>query len=129
MTFRRSMIFELASVSLLLVPGRARAQAAHVVELDPAANAVVDGRTTAFYVRFDRPVDHVRSLLLIKRGDEVIETLQPRLDFGAGSAIRTSTDLAARQVHVALAGHNLDRRPDQRRRHSFHGRSNQLTGS
>ena len=80
MTFRRSMIFELASVSLLLVPGRARAQAAHVVELDPAANAVVDGRTSAFYVRFDRPVDHVRSLLLIKRGDEVIETLQPRLD-------------------------------------------------
>ena len=80
MTFRRSMIFELASVSLLLVPGRARAQAAHVVESDPAANAVVDGRTTAFYVRFDRPVDHVRSLLLIKRGDEVIETLQPRLD-------------------------------------------------
>jgi methionine-rich copper-binding protein CopC len=80
MTFRRSMIFELASVSLLLVPGRARAQAAHVVESDPAADAVVDGRTTAFYVRFDRPVDHVRSLLLIKRGDEVIETLQPRLD-------------------------------------------------
>ena len=80
MTFRRSMIFELASVSLLLVPGRARAQGAHVVELDPAANAVVDGRTSAFYVRFDRPVDHVRSLLFIKRGDEVIETLQPRLD-------------------------------------------------
>jgi methionine-rich copper-binding protein CopC len=80
MTFRRSMIFELAFVSLLLVPGRARAQAANVVESDPTANAVVDGRTTAFYVRFDRGVDHVRSLLLIKRGDEVIETLQPRLD-------------------------------------------------
>ena len=80
MTFRRSMIFELASVSLLLVPGRARAQGAHVVESDPAANAVVDGRTSAFYVRFDRPVDHVRSLLFIKRGDEVIETLQPLLD-------------------------------------------------
>ena len=61
MTFRRSMIFELASVSLLLVPGRARAQAVHVVESDPAANAVVDGRTSAFYVRFDRPVVHVRS--------------------------------------------------------------------
>jgi len=80
MTFRRSMIFELASVSLLLVPGRARAQGAHVVESAPAANAVVDGRTSAFYVRFDRPVDHVRSLLFIKRGDEVIETLQPLLD-------------------------------------------------
>ena len=80
MTFRRSMIFELASVSLLLVPGRARAQGAHIVKSDPVANAVVDGRTSAFYVRFDRPVDHVRSLLLIKRGGEVIETLQPSLD-------------------------------------------------
>ena len=80
MTFRRSMIFELASVSLLLVPGRARAQGAHLVESAPAANAVVDGRTTAFYVRFDRAVDHVHSLLLIKRGGEVIETLQPSLD-------------------------------------------------
>jgi methionine-rich copper-binding protein CopC len=80
MTFRRSMIFELASVSLLLVSGRAKAQDTHVVESAPAANAVVDGRTTAFFVRFDRPVDHVRSLLLIKRGGEVIETLHPRLD-------------------------------------------------
>ena len=108
MTFRRSMIFELASVSLLLVPGRARAQGAHVVESAPAANAVVDGRTSAFYVRFDRPVDHVRSLLFIKRGDEVIETLQPLLELGAGGAVRTSTDLAARQVHIALEGHYLD---------------------
>ena len=31
MTFRRSLIFDLASVSLLLVPSRARAQGAHVV--------------------------------------------------------------------------------------------------
>ena len=44
---------------------------------------MVDGRTSAFYVRFDRPVDHVRSLLFIKRSDEVIETLQPRLDSAA----------------------------------------------
>jgi methionine-rich copper-binding protein CopC len=80
MAFRRSMIFELASVSLLLMSGGAKAQGVHVVESAPAANAVVDGRTTACYVRFDTPVDHVRSLLLIKRDGEVIETLHPRLD-------------------------------------------------
>ena len=78
-----------------------------------AANAVIDGRTSAFYVRFDRPVDHVRSLLLIKRGDEVIETLQPRLELGSGNAVRTSADPAAGQVHVALEGHNLDGRSDR----------------
>ena len=74
------MLFKLASVSLLLVPGSARTQGVHVVELAPAANAVVDGRTSSFYVRFDRPVDHVRSLLLIERAGELIETLQPLLD-------------------------------------------------
>jgi methionine-rich copper-binding protein CopC len=80
MAFRRSTILELAFVSLLLMPGTARAQGIQVVESAPAANAVVDGRTSAFYVRFDRPVDHVRSLLLIKRDGEVIETLHPSLD-------------------------------------------------
>jgi methionine-rich copper-binding protein CopC len=77
------MLLELASVSLLLVPGRARAQGAHLVESAPAANAVVDGRTSTFSVRFDRPVDHVRSLLLIKRGGDVVESLQPSLGSAA----------------------------------------------
>ena len=50
-----------------------------VLESVPAANTTIDGRSTAFSVRFDRPVDHVRSVLVVKRDGEVIETLQPRL--------------------------------------------------
>jgi hypothetical protein len=31
-------------------------------------------------VRFDRPVDHHKSTLVIKQGDKVIERLRPRLE-------------------------------------------------
>jgi methionine-rich copper-binding protein CopC len=79
MTFRHLMMFCLASVGLLLMPAGAWAQSVRVVESAPAANAAIDGRSSAFSVRFDRPVDHVRSVLVIKHGGEVVETLQPRL--------------------------------------------------
>jgi hypothetical protein len=41
---------------------------------------VIDPRSNGSFVRFDKPIDHVRSLLLIKRGNRVVETLQPRLE-------------------------------------------------
>jgi hypothetical protein len=50
------------------------------LETFPAANAVIDPRSNGSFVRFDKPIDHVRSLLLIKRGNRVVETLQPRLE-------------------------------------------------
>jgi methionine-rich copper-binding protein CopC len=59
-------------------PG-ARAEDLHVMESAPAASAVIDGRSSEFFVRFDRPVDHIRSLLAITRDGKVIETLHPRL--------------------------------------------------
>lgn len=37
----------------------AMADELHVMESTPAAKAVIDGRTSAFFVRFDRPVDHI----------------------------------------------------------------------
>jgi methionine-rich copper-binding protein CopC len=49
------------------------------MESAPAANATFNGQSTAFSVRFDKPVDHVHSVLVIKRAGEVVETLQPRL--------------------------------------------------
>src|SRR5437016_4470265 len=63
----------------LAVAPIANADELKVLETGPAANAVVDGVSDGFFVRFDRPVDHVNSRLLIKRGSEVVETLQPRL--------------------------------------------------
>jgi len=50
------------------------------MESTPAASAVIDGRSTEFFVRFDRPVDHVHSLLTVVRGSNVVETLHPRLE-------------------------------------------------
>ena len=63
----------------LAVAPIANADELKVLETGPAANAVLDGVSDGFFVRFDRPVDHVNSRLLIKRGSEVVETLQPRL--------------------------------------------------
>ncbi len=60
----------------------ARAQSAdvRVVESAPKAHARIGRRSSAFFVRFDRPVDHRKSTLVIKQGDKVIERLTPRLE-------------------------------------------------
>jgi methionine-rich copper-binding protein CopC len=62
----------------LLVAAPAAAQSGRVVESVPAANATIDTRSMGFSVRFDRPVDHVRSVLTIKRDGKVVATLHPR---------------------------------------------------
>ena len=80
MISRRSRIVGLSSMSLLLMLSDAWAQDVHVMESTPAASAVMDGRSTEFFVRFDRPVDHVHSLLSVVRGGDVVETLHPRLE-------------------------------------------------
>lgn len=51
-----------------------------VVESTPAAHAHIGRKSSAFFVRFDRPVDHIKSTLVIKQGDTVIERLHPRLE-------------------------------------------------
>lgn len=62
------------------VTGPAHAQELRVLESAPRANAVIDGRSSAFYVRFSRPVDHQDSRLAIKRDGQIIEVLHPRLE-------------------------------------------------
>ena len=56
----------------------AQAQPLRVVETMPANGTVYRGLSSEYYVRFDHPVDHIQSSFMIKRGDEVIEVLQPR---------------------------------------------------
>ncbi len=51
-----------------------------VTESEPKANARIGRRSSAFFVRFDRPVDHIKSTLVVKQGDKVIERLHPRLE-------------------------------------------------
>lgn len=63
----------------VLAVATANAQSGRVVETVPAANASIDPRSTGFSVRFDRPIDHIHSVLIIKRDGNVVATLQPRL--------------------------------------------------
>jgi methionine-rich copper-binding protein CopC len=51
-----------------------------VLDSEPKAKAVIGEPGSAFFVRFDRPIDHIKSSLSIWRGDELIERLQPRLE-------------------------------------------------
>lgn len=80
------MIRRLAIAFLMMAPmaSAARAQQppddVRVVESTPAAHARIGLKSSAFFVRFDRPVDHIKSTLVIKQGDKVIERLHPRLE-------------------------------------------------
>ncbi|MBL6614889.1 MAG: copper resistance protein CopC [Reyranella sp.] len=73
------MLRRLMMVGLVLAPTASRAQGVRVVESTPAADASISGPSTAYSVRFDRPVDHVHSVMLVKRDGKVVQTLQPRL--------------------------------------------------
>lgn len=54
------------------------AQTPRVLETMPVDRAVLNDASGELYVRFDRPVDHICSLLLIKRNDVIVRTLHPR---------------------------------------------------
>ena len=79
MTLRHFMLVALMFGAFVREAGDAWAQGVRVMESAPAANATINGQSTAFSVRFDKPVDHIHSVLVIKRDGEVVETLQPRL--------------------------------------------------
>ena len=75
---RAAMVVTLTGIAWVLRP--ALADELRVMESTPAAKAVVDGRTSAFFVRFDRPVDHIHSILEVMQGGKLVERLQPRLE-------------------------------------------------
>lgn len=66
-------------VALMGTSLAASAQELRVTQSAPATGEVIDGAGVGVSVRFDRPVDHVRSGLAITRDGEVVETLRPRL--------------------------------------------------
>lgn len=80
MIARRQAVFVGASLGLFGLAGPIRAQELRVLDSAPKANAVIGQRSSAFYVRFNRPVDHEDSRLAIKRDGGIIEVLHPRLE-------------------------------------------------
>jgi methionine-rich copper-binding protein CopC len=79
MGLRRWKIFSLACAVVGAALSAVAADELKVLDTGPVANAVLESVSDGFFVRFDRPVDHMNSRLLVKRGGEVVETLQPRL--------------------------------------------------
>ena len=80
MISRRLTIAGLASAALLGARAPARADDVRVMQSMPAASAVIGGRSSEFFVRFDRPVDHIHSTLAIMRDGKLVEQLHPRLE-------------------------------------------------
>lgn len=64
----------------LLGTRAASGQGVSVLDSAPTADAVIGRRSSGFYVRFNRPVDHEDSRLSIKQNGRIIEVLHPRLD-------------------------------------------------
>lgn len=80
MITRRLALLAGGSAGLIGAPLGARAQSLNVLESAPKAHAVIGGRSSAFYVRFDRPVDHPDSRLAVLQNGRVVEVLHPRLE-------------------------------------------------
>lgn len=80
MITRRLSLLAGATAGVLGTTGTATAQEIRVLDSAPKADAVVGQRSSAFYVRFNRPVDHQDSRLTIRQGGRIIEVLQPRLE-------------------------------------------------
>ena len=56
----------------------AAAQDVQVMDSAPKAQAVIGEPSSSFFVRFDRPIDHIHSNLSIWRDGALVERLQPR---------------------------------------------------
>jgi methionine-rich copper-binding protein CopC len=79
MMSRRVAIAALSGLGMLGARAPAWADDVRVMQSMPAASAVIGGRGSEFFVRFDRPVDHIHSTLAITRDGKLVEQLHPRL--------------------------------------------------
>src|SRR5262245_42978349 len=70
----------LLGVLMAVVATVVAAQEVSILDSHPKARAVIGDPGSSFFVRFDRPIDHVHSSLSIWRGGQLVERLQPRLE-------------------------------------------------
>ena len=80
MVLRRCVAVGLSLLGTLGIASGAFAQSVQVMDSAPKASAVIEGKSSEFYVRFDRPVDHIHSQLAITRNGQLVEKLVPRLE-------------------------------------------------
>ncbi len=51
-----------------------------VIDTGPVNDGSEKGQSEDFFVRFNRPVDHIHSDFVIMRGDKIVQVLQPRFE-------------------------------------------------
>jgi methionine-rich copper-binding protein CopC len=76
----RFVVIGLLAAFAVFVVAPASAQDVTVLDSEPKAQAVIGEPGSAFFVRFDRPIDHIHSSLSIWRDGQLVERLQPRLE-------------------------------------------------
>jgi len=74
-SIRRLALISLFAMSFF---APAWAQDVQVMDSAPKAQAVIGEPSSSFFVRFDRPIDHIHSNLSIWRDGALVERLQPR---------------------------------------------------
>lgn len=80
MMSRRFVVVGFSVLGTLAIASDALAQDVRVMESAPKASAVIEGKSSEFFVRFDRPIDHIHSQLAITRNGQLVEKLAPRLE-------------------------------------------------
>ena len=78
MVLLRSASPWLLLASLLIVQLPAWAEELRVMDSGPVNNGVERGRIDTFFVRFNQPVDHIKTDFGIMRNSRVVQVLQPR---------------------------------------------------
>jgi methionine-rich copper-binding protein CopC len=92
---RRKAIATLVASCIAAPAAFAQTADVHVVDSAPKAHARIGSRSSEFFVRFDKPVDHIKSRLLITQGGRTIETLHPRLESAPEVLFAQAPTLAA----------------------------------
>jgi len=110
MVLRRSAGFWLVLASVLIVQPTAWADELRVMDTGPVNKGVEDGRIDEFYVRFNQPVDHIKSEFVIKRGNDVVEVLQPRFTAEPNTLYAERSPLPAGEYTLVWSVRALDGR-------------------
>jgi methionine-rich copper-binding protein CopC len=108
MVLQRSAGLWLVLASVLIVQPTAWAEELRVMDTGPVNKGVERGRIDEFYVRFNQPVDHIRSEFIIKRGDKVIEVLQPRFETEPNTLFAERSPLPAGDYTLVWSVRALD---------------------
>jgi len=92
---RRTTFIGLAIPAILVAGSGGMAQTLKVLETMPANDGTLSGISGDYFVRFDKPVDHLHSVIHIMQNGKVVETLHPRFKTEPNVLFARAPNLAA----------------------------------